>query len=112
MAAPDDHAPKYLPRVLTKADAAAYCGVSEKGFDQWVRTGKLPRAMKGTRRWDKVAIDYAIDRLSGVSRDAPPPSPSGLQKWVAERQAQKKAEAERQAEVDRRSLNPQRRRKG
>jgi predicted DNA-binding transcriptional regulator AlpA len=112
MAVSNDPAPTHLPRILSKADAAAYCGVSEKGFDQWVRTGKLPRAMKGTRRWDKVAIDYAIDCLSGVSQNAPPPSPSGLQKWVAERRAQKEAAAERQAEVDRRSLNPQRRRKG
>lgn len=111
MATPDDSAPKHLPRVLSKTDAA-YCGISEKGFDHWVKSGKLPRAMKGTRRWDKVAIDYAIDLMSGVSRDAPPSRPSGLQAWVEERKGRKAAEAGRQAEIDRKSLNPQRCRKG
>ena len=111
MIAPNEPVPKHLPRVLSKSDAAAYCGVSEKGFDQWVRTGKLPRAMRGTRRWDKVALDFAIDRMSGVSRDAPPPKPSGLQAWIAKDKARKAAEAPRYAEIDRKSLNPQRRRK-
>ena len=110
MITPDEPFPKHLPRVLSKSDAA-YCGVSEKGSDQWVRTGKLPRAMKGTRRWDKVAIDFAIDRMSGVSRDALPTKPSGLQTWIEKRRERKAAEATRQVEIDRESLNPQRRRK-
>ncbi|EIZ85459.1 hypothetical protein WYO_1825 [Methylobacterium sp. GXF4] len=111
MAAPDDPAPKHLPRVLSKADAAAYCALTEKGFDQWVKTGKLPRAMKGTRRWDKVAIDYAIDRMSGVSRDAPPSKPSSLQTWIEKDKARKAADRARYAKIDQKCLNPQRRSK-
>ncbi|MDP4021053.1 hypothetical protein Q8W71_00320 [Methylobacterium sp. NEAU 140] len=119
----NDSAPKHLPRILAKADAAAYCGLTEPGFDTWVKTGKLPKAMKGTRRWDIVALDQAIDRLSGVSRDAPP-KPSALAAWleqdaarqagesgglaayIEKRKARKAAEAARQAEADRVSVNP------
>jgi hypothetical protein len=28
--------------------------------------------MRGTRRWDRKAIDAALDRLSGLERELPP----------------------------------------
>lgn len=62
---PQAEAAPLAPRVLTKAQAAAYCSLTESGFEHWVATGKLPGAMKGTRRWDRTAIDLALDRLSG-----------------------------------------------
>lgn len=55
-----------VPRGLTKTDAAAYCGVSEDGFDLWVKKGIVPGAIPGTQRWDRKAIDWYLDRASGL----------------------------------------------
>lgn len=52
------------PRLLTKAEAAAYCGVGLGAFSDWMRKGLVPRAVKGTQRWDRKAIDAALDRRS------------------------------------------------
>mgnify|MGYP003395661185 CR=1 FL=1 len=54
------------PRLLTKREAAAYCGIGTGAFDAWMRKHILPRALKGTQRWDRAAIDAALDRRSGL----------------------------------------------
>lgn len=59
------------PRLLTKQEAAAYCRLTLSGFHDWVTKGRLPKALPGTRRWDRSAIDAALDRLSN------PGAPSG-----------------------------------
>jgi predicted DNA-binding transcriptional regulator AlpA len=69
------------PRLLTRAQAAAYCGLSVNGFSEWVKTGKLPGPIPGTARWDLKAIDIALDSLSGISNTAQ----SSLDEWVAKR---------------------------
>lgn len=58
------------PRLLTKSQAAAYCGIGTGGFSDWIRKGILPRALKGTQRWDRAAIDAALDRRSGLAKAA------------------------------------------
>lgn len=54
------------PRLLSRAQAAAYCSLSLQGFSQWVKQGRLPRPILGTARWDRKAIDAALDALSGI----------------------------------------------
>ncbi len=54
------------PRLLTRTAAAKYCSLSEQGFSSWVRAGRLPAPILGTNRWDIVAIDAALDRLSQI----------------------------------------------
>ncbi len=54
------------PRLLTREQAAAYCGLSTHGFSEWVRAGRLPGPIAGTARWDLRAIDAALDSLSGI----------------------------------------------
>lgn len=56
------------PRLLTRAEAAAYCGVGMGAFSDWTRKGILPKALKGTQRWDRAAIDAALDRRSGLAK--------------------------------------------
>lgn len=56
-----------MPRLITKAQAAAYCGLSTSSFSRWVGAGLLPTALSGTARWDREAIDYALDKASGLS---------------------------------------------
>jgi integrase len=43
------------PRLLTREQAAAYCGLSVHGFSDWVKTGRLPGPIRGTVRWDRKA---------------------------------------------------------
>src|SRR5258708_2996806 len=55
------------PRGLSKSDAAEYCGCATlEAFDDWVRKGIIPGAIPGTHRWDRKAIDAALDRASGL----------------------------------------------
>lgn len=55
-----------LPRLLTRAQAAYYVGLSPNSFDQLVRDGVYPKpAVRG--RYDRHALDRALDRLSGLT---------------------------------------------
>ena len=71
-------------RVLTKQEAAAYCGCRTLAtFDQWRAKGIVPPPIPGTTRWDRKALDAALDRASGlVTVSAGEPSP--YQRWRAE----------------------------
>jgi hypothetical protein len=70
------------PRLLTRDQAAAYCGLSVQGFSDWVRRGRLPGPITGTIRWDLKAIDAALDLASGLSTSA---FSSPLDQWRAKR---------------------------
>lgn len=59
------------PRGLTRENAASYCGLSLSGFDAWVAEGRVPGPIPGTRRWDRKAIDLALDRASGLESASP-----------------------------------------
>ena len=54
-------------RLMTRAQAATYCHLSQSAFSEWVSRGRLPTALFGTRRWDRRALDVALDKLSGLS---------------------------------------------
>ncbi len=76
------------PRFLTRETAAVYLGVSVDVFDAEVRAGIWPvpqkRGGKGGRlTWDRVLLDGAADRLSGVKEGgelvaASPPRSDGF----------------------------------
>lgn len=48
------------PRGLTRAEAAAYAGISERTFRRRVLEGKLPAAHAVTGRWDRAALDSVL----------------------------------------------------
>jgi predicted DNA-binding transcriptional regulator AlpA len=52
------------PRLLTREQAAAYCGVGLTTFTAWIRRGIVPGPVHRTHRWDRKAIDAALDVLS------------------------------------------------
>jgi len=54
------------PRLISKAEAAKYCGLSPAGYDAWQKAGKVPGPLPGTHRYDRRAIDAALDRHSGL----------------------------------------------
>lgn len=74
------------PRVLAKVAAAEYCGCATlEAFDAWVRKGIIPGAIPGTHRWDRIAIDAALDRASGLAI-TPSDHLTPYQRWKAEAQ--------------------------
>ena len=54
-------------RLMTKAEAAEYCGVSPEGYQAWQKRGLVPGPIAGTRRYDIRAIDAALDKMSGLN---------------------------------------------
>lgn len=68
------------PRCLSREEAAAYCGLGPEGFAAWVRAGRMPGPIPGTHRWDRRAIDVALDKLSGLEKHEPQ---SELDQWFA-----------------------------
>lgn len=71
-------------RCLTREQAAEYCGLTPDGFDDWRRRGLIPGPLDGTRRWDRKAIDIALDKLSGLHSEASE-AVSALEQWRRER---------------------------
>lgn len=69
------------PQCLTRTQAAEYCGCeTAEAFDGWVRRGIVPGPISGTHRWDRRAIDRALDRRSGLIFDAT----TSIDEWLAE----------------------------
>lgn len=81
-----------LKRGLTKEEAAEYCGCQTlAAFDQWRAKGIVPDAIPGTNRWDRKAIDQALDRASGIVTGSAELSP--YQRWKAGQDATTKTQA-------------------
>lgn len=75
-----------LPRGLSKQQAAEYCGCSTlAAFDHWRSKGIVPGPIPGTTRWDRKALDAALDRASGIVATSEELSP--YQRWKAENAA-------------------------
>lgn len=55
------------PRGLSRAQAAAYIGVSPAKFDELVKDGRMPAAKRIDARtvWDRVSLDEAFSALPG-----------------------------------------------
>ncbi|UGX87153.1 helix-turn-helix transcriptional regulator [Phyllobacterium meliloti] len=75
-------------RLLTRGEAAAYCGLKPSAFSDWVRKGTMPKPINGSRRWDKKAIDAKLDEIAGIQTARAPAinddGESELQKWQRE----------------------------
>jgi len=54
------------PRLITGPEAAAHLGISPATFSKWVAKGIAPKPIPNTRRWDRKAIDLALDKTSGI----------------------------------------------
>jgi hypothetical protein len=73
-----------IARGLTVNEAAAYAGCkTQTAFRSWVRKGIMPRPIPGTHRYDRKAIDSALDRMSGLSPTVPEQSAYGAWKQRA-----------------------------
>lgn len=63
-----------VPRLLNKAAAAAYCGLSADAFEAEVIAGTFPGPFPfaKVRRalWDRVALDAVMNRVSRIEIEA------------------------------------------
>jgi len=51
---------------MSGTEVANYCGITLATLSKWVAEGRLPPPLSGTRRWDRKALDLALDKLSGI----------------------------------------------
>jgi hypothetical protein len=72
------------PRLLTRAQAMAYVALSSGAFSGWIREGRIPPPLPGTRRWDRHSIDAALNRASGLNVTT---NMSPLDQWRSKRDA-------------------------
>jgi len=71
-------------RCLTKQEAADYCGCNTlAAFDRWRARGIVPGPIPGTNRWDRKALDRALDCSSGLVTDSEAEL-SPYQRWKAQ----------------------------
>lgn len=56
-------------RGLTLEEAAEYCGVTPSAYRNWMRQGLVPGYWTGTRRIDRIALDAALDKMSGYDKE-------------------------------------------
>jgi len=71
------------PRGMALADVAAYLSLTPSGVSDWVRRGLIPGPIPGTHRWDKKAIDAALDKRSGIVANGS----SAYDEWKARQDA-------------------------
>lgn len=65
-------------RGLSIEDAARYCGITPDTYKEWEREGWVPGPWPGTRRYDRKAIDRALDARSGIFDE---PALDPLEEW-------------------------------
>jgi excisionase family DNA binding protein len=61
----------FIPRGLSRVEAARYIGVSPSTFDKLVEDGTMPKPkhIRARRVWDRVGLDLAFTNLDGGSED-------------------------------------------
>lgn len=75
------------PRCFTREEAATYCRLEPTSFDGWIERGLIPGPIPGTRRWDRKAIDLAIDKLSNLPTDTASTADQEHARWLGEKHA-------------------------
>lgn len=55
------------PRMLTRAEGAAYTGMGLTNFTRWARKIGAERHFGSSVRFDRVVIDAALDAMAGGS---------------------------------------------
>jgi predicted DNA-binding transcriptional regulator AlpA len=82
------------PRLMTGPEVAAYLGIASATFAKWVANGRAPKPLPSTRRWDRKAIDLALDKISGIPSAPVSKEDRGeeeLQEWIREDEARQAA---------------------
>ena len=73
------------PGIMSRATAAKYCDLTVHGFDDWIRKGRLPQPLPGTKRWSQKQIDRFRDILAEGAVDgnsSPNLDEADLRDWL------------------------------
>ena len=73
------------PRLMSPRDTCRYLGICQSTLRLWVQSGRIPGPIDGTTRYDREAIDRALDRQSGIVRESGPET--AFDEWIRTRQA-------------------------
>jgi hypothetical protein len=76
------------PRLMSGADVAAYLRITPATFSKWVAAGRAPAPLPGTRRWDKKAIDLALDKASDIQAPSIVPDEDPYEAWKRQNAAE------------------------
>lgn len=62
---------QWIPRGLSRDEAAYYVGVGPTKFDELVKSGRMPRAKRidGRVVWDRVQLDIAFSEIDAGPRN-------------------------------------------
>lgn len=79
--------PPHARRGFSCDEAASYVGVSPGHFRKLVESGVMPPALPllNVRRWDKSALDAALDRMSGLPTAGENAQPNPYEVWRKQR---------------------------
>lgn len=75
---------------MSGSEAAEYLRLTPASFAKWVADGRAPKPLPGTRRWDRHALDAALDAISGLTTSIVP-SEDPFEKWKREHESAKAA---------------------
>lgn len=66
----------FIPRGLSRVEAARYVGVSPGTFDKLVDDGTMPKPkhIRARRVWDRVEVDTAFTRMGEGADDGDEPN--------------------------------------
>lgn len=70
------------PRLLRKPEVLTMLGVSASTLRRWQESGIVPPPLPGTARWDRLAIERALDRARGVAEPSAPTLSERAAKWA------------------------------
>lgn len=94
------------PRLLSRAEAAAYCGYSPEHFSRLVAKGLFPAALPRIKRWDKAAIDRTLNELSGITPEDRPQTPEErYAAWEKEEEAREAQQAKEASQAPKRNTH-------
>ena len=69
------------PRLLRRAQVLELLQVSSSTLARWIERGIVPPPVDGTARWDRLAIERALDRVCQVAEPSPPTLTERATRW-------------------------------
>jgi len=73
------------PRLLRRAQVLELLNVRSSTLARWIERGIIPPPIDGTARWDRLAIERALDRAGQVAEPSPPSLAERASRWEKSR---------------------------
>lgn len=71
-----------LPRLMRRAEVMRMLGISSSTLHRWRDAGLIPPPLPGTARYDREAIERALDRARGAAGPSAPTLGERAGKWA------------------------------